>query len=94
MAPTASCEVLASASPREIACIGFSLAVSFRFRICASGVGSAPSGGCSGFEGGIGIGIGTRVSWFWMQTIGSTPLVGSKVKLERLDVGVARPCRR
>ena len=30
---------------------------------------------------GIGIGIGTRVSWFWMKTIGSTPFVGSKLKL-------------
>ncbi len=47
----------------------------------AIGVGSAPSGGCSGLRLGIGIGIGTRVSWFWMNTTGSTPLVGSKEKL-------------
>ena len=45
------------------------------------GVGSTPKGGCSGLRLGIGIGIGTRVSWFWMKTTGSTPLVGSKEKL-------------
>jgi hypothetical protein len=64
-----------------MACIGFSLAVSLRIFRFAIGVGSAPSGGCNGFRLGIGIGIGTRVSWFWMKTIGSTPLVGSKEKL-------------
>ena len=80
MALTESCDFFASARPRRIACIGFSFAVSFRIFSLLIGVGSKPSGGCSGLRFGIGIGIGTRVSWFWMNTIGSTPLVGSKLK--------------
>ncbi len=46
-----------------------------------SGVDNTPSGGCSGFRLGIGMGMGARVSWFWMNTMGSTPAVGSKLKL-------------
>ena len=64
------------------------LAVSFIILMLASGVLSRPAAACSGLRLGIGIGMGTRVIWFWMKTMGNTPLVGSKAEIERLDIGM------
>src|SRR5262249_34759038 len=78
---TASADRDATARPIPSAAIGESLAVSFSITMVGTGAGIPTSGGWSGLELGIEIGIGILVNWFWMNTIGRTVFAVLKVKL-------------